>query len=65
MHRIALFFVLALAACGGGMQRPGVDLEPESLILEVDADTPIRDRVRAWLPLRGGRLRGGDGDNRG
>jgi hypothetical protein len=42
MHRIALFFVLALAACGGGMQRPGVDLEPESLILEVDADTPIR-----------------------
>ncbi len=33
---------LVVAACGGGMQRPGVDLEPESLILELDADTPIR-----------------------
>jgi hypothetical protein len=42
MYLIVLLSVLAFAACGGGMHRPGVDLEPESLILEVDADTPIR-----------------------
>ena len=43
MRRLALIALLAsLPACGGGLQRPGIDLEPEALVLELDADTPIR-----------------------
>ena len=44
MHRSVFAFVAVatLAACGGATQRPGIDLEPESLTIDLASDTPIR-----------------------
>jgi len=36
----AIATALALVACGG-LQRPGIDLEPESLTVDFDTTTPI------------------------
>jgi hypothetical protein len=52
MKTAATLLALALLACAGP-QRPLIDLEPESLYIEVDADAPISVTCTAGLPCGG------------